>query len=141
MKPLILVVDDHHASAESLKQYLELRNFAVEIASSSAEVKALLKVVADADGLGHDVLIVDYYMDRNVNGLDLIRWCRRHGVAKPIILLTGAPPYKMADVRELIDRENLGPVKILIKPVDPEQLVNEIDELLPGQLRYERGQQ
>ncbi|MBI1179290.1 MAG: response regulator [Alphaproteobacteria bacterium] len=80
----IVLVDDDDAVLHSLRFALELEGFTVRAFSSGDALLERPDIAAGA------CLVIDYTMP-GLNGLDLLRVLREHGVSAPAILMTGDP--------------------------------------------------
>jgi FixJ family two-component response regulator len=65
-----------------------------------------------------DILILDIHMP-GMNGYDLMAWLKESGLHLPVIVVTA---FDEAESREMA--ENYGVLAYLIKPVDPEKLLD-----------------
>jgi CheY-like chemotaxis protein len=119
---LILLVDDHKDTLDAIRLFLEFRRAKV------------LAATAGEDGLDlvvrhHPrVIISDLSMPR-MDGYELLDQVRHlapeEGGGAPVIALTG-----LSDAEERRKALEAGFARFLTKPVDPEQLVREICNLL-----------
>jgi PAS domain S-box-containing protein len=109
----ILIVDDEGEVVEATRMLLELEGF--DVLTAGCYDEAMVHI--NARGNNPDLLISDYHLREDGNGVDLIRSVRdqvRPGI--PAILLSG-------DTSDAVPAEDLEHVTFLTKPVD-------IDELL-----------
>ena len=118
----ILIVDDDPDIQEACKLVLEKEGFECVSASNRTEG---LQAVADGKP---DLLILDVMMEEPDDGLTMARELRRSGFDHPIIMLTSVN----AAMGLTIDRDDeMVPVeKFQSKPVEPAQLVAQVNELL-----------
>src|SRR5277367_6991013 len=86
MKRRILLVDDDLAVLLTLKAVLELHEFEVEIAGSTAEAFTRMET-----GIYH-MVISDLRMETEKAGLEVIRAAHRQSYAPATALLTAFPP-------------------------------------------------
>jgi DNA-binding response OmpR family regulator len=122
MKRRILLVDDDPAVLLTLKAVLELHDFEVEIARTTAEAFTRM----DA-GVYH-MVISDLRMETEDAGLEVIRAAQRQSYAPATALLTAFPPsdeYWTDRPRSIDDPDSL-----LVKPVGTRDLVRQIEALL-----------
>jgi CheY-like chemotaxis protein len=115
-KAHILVVDDDRTLGEALCQVLRGAGHAATLAT---EFRTALEILEAERPL--DLLLVDIVMPDSVNGIALSRMARLRRHDLKVIYLTG---YEIPGA----DREALGP--ILRKPVDNQELLDEIGRLL-----------
>ena len=112
----ILVVDDDQTLGEALCKVLRGAGYGATLAT---EFRTALEIL-EAEG-PLDLLLVDIVMPDSVNGIALSRMARLRRRELKVIYLTG---YDIPGA----DREALGP--ILRKPVDNQELLDEIGRLL-----------
>lgn len=104
------VVDDDAAVRNSLRLLLEASGFAVETHASATAF------LAAAPGLAGCVL-TDVRMPE-MDGLDLQRRLREHGVSLPVIVMTG-----QGDIPVAVQAMKAGAVDFLEKPLDLDRLL------------------
>jgi len=121
----ILLVDDDAACCEAYSKVLRNAGFQV---SAAADFRLALEILEAEQPL--DLLVVDIVMPGSVNGLALSRMARMRRKDLKILYVTG---YSIPGA----EREVLGP--ILLKPVDDQQLVAEVERALGWTLGAERG--
>lgn len=116
MKIKVLLVDDEKEFTDTLKQRLEIRDFAVTAAYSGEEA------------LGHitegntDVVILDVVMP-GISGTETLEKIKETTPLIEVIMLTGN-----ATVENGIKGMKLGAYDYLMKPVDTDELVKKISE-------------
>ena|ERR1700690_104123 len=122
MKRRILLVDDDLAVLLTLKAVLELHEFEVEIAGSTAEAFTRM------DTGTYHMVISDLRMETEQAGLEVIRAAQRQSYAPATALLTAFPPSDdyWTDGRRGTDH----PDSLLVKPVGTRDLVRQIEALL-----------
>lgn len=115
--PKIMIVDDEPTTASSLKLLLELDGFEVVVAPTSESA------INQAGSQRPDAFLVDYHL-ADVAGTEFIKKLRTDArfVKTPVIMSSG------------LNREDealaSGADRFLIKPFDPGELVDLINELL-----------
>jgi DNA-binding response OmpR family regulator len=122
MKRRILLVDDDLAVLLTLKAVLELHDFEVEIAESTAEAFTRMDT-----GVYH-MVISDLRMETEQAGLEVIRAAHRQSYAPATALLTAFPPSDeyWADGHD----GTAHPDSLLVKPLGTRDLVRQIEALL-----------
>jgi DNA-binding response OmpR family regulator len=122
MKRRILLVDDDLAVLLTLKAVLELHDFEVEIAESTAEAFTRMDT-----GVYH-MVISDLRMETEQAGLEVIRAAHRQNYAPATALLTAFPPSDeyWTDGSGGADH----PDSLLVKPLGTRELVRQIEALL-----------
>lgn len=117
----IILVEDNPAMRVALKTYLQLDDHQVHTAGSMAELEELLETFE----VPPSIVISDYHLGAEESGSDAIERIRqRFQSPLPAILLTGdtsAVPVRLA---------SRAGIHMLSKPVDAEQLIAVLDELL-----------
>ncbi len=111
----VMIVDDHIALAESLRNYLILEGFDVEIFDEAP--KALLELKRK----GYDVVLLDLKMP-NMTGEEMLRRMREYGWGIPVIILTAYPGRK-SNIEDL----KLDPFDVIQKPFKTSRLVESIN--------------
>lgn len=114
----ILVVEDEIRYRELYARVLRDAGFTVQEAASAENAQALLQ--ADLPGL----VISDVRMP-GASGLDLLRRTRADHPGLPFLLITA-----YADVRQAVDALKLGAVDYLTKPVDMDELLAAVRDVL-----------
>lgn len=118
MQPTILLVDDEAAILTTVRSFLELSGFRVEVATDGQQ--ALDQAAAHRP----DIIVLDVLMP-NMNGREALRQLRQRGDWTPVILLT-----QVSGQAERIMALEEGADDYLNKPYDPHELVVRIRTLL-----------
>lgn len=113
--PSILIVDDHFAVRQSLAISVSSAGWEVETAESG---DAALQLLADRK---FDVLLTDLWMP-GVDGLALIKACRRSQPGLDILGMTGGGPGLSTETM-LTLAEVWGARKVFYKPFDDAALI------------------
>ncbi len=116
--PVIHVVDDDASLREAMIELLHAAGFRARGYASTGEF--LLEPPADEPGC----LLLDVHMP-GPSGLDLQAGMKRHGIALPVIFLTG-----YADVPTSVRAMKAGAVDFLEKPVTRDALLGTIRQAL-----------
>jgi DNA-binding NtrC family response regulator len=117
MKRRILLVDDELAILLTLKAILEMNGFEVETASSARE--ALQKL----DGDTFQMVITDMRMETETAGYDVIRAAKQKPYNPATSILTAYPSLGS-------DWKSRGAQSLLVKPVNTQDLLRQIEALL-----------
>jgi len=117
LTPRVLVVDDDDAVRRMLARMLELRGFLVDTASNALAAMQRLREQR------FDALLSDVLMPGDLDGLDLARWARQHGL--PVLLVSGFVGGELPHDL-LVD---CG-VRLVRKPADSALLAKELRELV-----------
>jgi DNA-binding response OmpR family regulator len=113
----ILLVDDDLAVLLSLKAVLEISGFAVDSASSATEARSRLKFSQ------YHMVITDMKMEEDRSGFQVIKEARESDYDPAIAILT-AHSVEGSKWREA------GANCLLVKPIDTEVLLRQIEALL-----------
>jgi DNA-binding NtrC family response regulator len=108
----VLLVDDERDALEVLEWMLTDRGYEVRAASEALDALEL------ARGFTADVLVTDYYLGSDLNGLDIIRILRERQPELRTVLMTG---MRVEDIQSEIDA--IGGIDVLRKPFDCAQIV------------------
>jgi len=113
-KPGVLIVEDDAAVRDALDLVLGLEGYPVRAADSAAAAEAIFA----RHGAEIDVVVSDYHLDDDRNGLELLAKLRASASRDlPAVILSG-------DSSAVLDNiESVPRVKLLRKPVDAGQLI------------------
>jgi DNA-binding response OmpR family regulator len=117
MKRRILLVDDDVAILLTLKAVLEISGFEVETAASAREAKQRIK------SNEYHMVITDLRMESETAGREVAAAARKAPNRPAVALLTAYPP---ADG----DAGAMGTDKMLVKPMNTQDLLRQIEALL-----------
>lgn len=117
----IVLIDDHALFRIGLEGLLERRGIEV-IASVGDGEEGIQKV----NELKPDVVLLDMRMP-NISGTQALKALRDRGVVTPIAMLTTSN-----EERDLIDSLRNGAQGYLLKDMDPDELVNALEEIVSG---------
>lgn len=120
MSTHILFVDDDLTFTTMLGTWLRKKGYEVTTASS---VAAAVKVLQRADNVPQLVLS-DLRMPDH-DGLHLLQWMHAHAIHLPFIIMTS-----YAEVQNAVEAMKLGATDYIAKPVQPDLLLQKIDEAL-----------
>ena len=117
MKRRILLVDDELTILLTLKAILEMNGFEVETASSAQEGVRKL-----GGGVFH-MVITDMRMETETAGYEVIRAAKQQSYDPATAILTAYPTLGT-------DWKNRGAQSLLVKPVNTQDLLRQIEALL-----------
>lgn len=117
MKRRILLVDDELAILLTLKAILEMNGFEVETAASAREAMNKLN-----QGV-FQMVITDMRMEHETAGYDVIRCARQQPYSPATSILTAYPSLGT-------DWKSRGAQSLLVKPVNTQDLLRQIEALL-----------
>ncbi len=117
MKRRILLVDDELAILLTLKAILEMNGFEVETASSGKEG------VQKLDSGVFQMVITDMRMETETAGYDVIRAAKQKAYNPATSILTAYPSLGS-------DWKSKGAQSLLVKPVNTQDLLRQIEALL-----------
>jgi two-component system cell cycle response regulator DivK len=120
----ILIVDDYPDALDIWAIFLRLCGYRVSTASDGAEA------IEQAERLLPDLVVLDLELPQ-VSGFDVAKRLRSNPQTQsiPLIAATG-----YSHINQLERARAAGFDQIVIKPCDPDQLVEEIERLLPAEL-------
>lgn len=126
--PRILIIDDDATMLQLLRMHLTALQHSVEVAADAAE--AIRSVFEQTP----DLIISDLNMPY-MNGLELLKAFRGDEITKgvPVILLTGS-----TNDDDWMEAMKLGVTRYVIKPVQLDELVREIDLALKSSVQKQR---
>lgn len=116
MKIRLLLVDDEKDFTDTLKQRLEIRDFAVAVAYSGDQ--ALTEFNKDET----DIVILDVLMP-GLSGIETLERFKETAPLIEVIMLTGH-----ATIENAIEGMKKGAYDYLMKPVETEELVEKIND-------------
>ena len=125
--PRLLLCDDSPIERLALGHYLRSSGYVVDEAGDGKSALQFLK------NRQVDLLLLDLQMP-DVDGFDVLNYIAEHRKSLPVILLSGMPPDEIQDKMFQLRERELPP--LLLKPVDPEQLVGMVELQLSGNLPY-----
>ncbi len=117
-KPHILVVDDEPNVLVTYRLILQQQGYDVSAAISSEEARNTLKRG------GVDLLLCDLSLEKQQSGFDVIHFGRDIDPGLHVVLLTG---YASVEANDRAEQEN---IPVLFKPIDIQQLLQVISDLL-----------
>lgn len=119
----ILVIDDDPTIQTVYKRFLEKHGYAVAVASNGKEG---LSRLAESNP---DLVITDIMMPE-ADGLEVIMAIRRLERQVPVIAISGG--MRSAPMDFLPMASKFGASKVLYKPVDLDDLLSDVKEMLKG---------
>ena len=123
----IVVVDDDVDIRDSLKNILETRDYTVATAADKVEGMETIRTERP------DLIVLDVMMTSWQDGLDMARELKKDQDLKdtPVLMLTGVMKETGINLKPTAGDPDWCPVEAFLhKPVDPEQLLGEIEKLL-----------
>jgi DNA-binding response OmpR family regulator len=117
MKRRILLVDDELAILLTLRAILEMNDFEVDTAASAREAQNKLK-----NGV-YEMVITDMRMENETSGYEVIRVARQQAYDPATAVLTAYPSLGN-------EWKNKGVHSLLVKPVNTEELLRQLEALL-----------
>jgi CheY-like chemotaxis protein len=123
--PRLLLCDDSPIERLALGHYLRSSGYSVDEAGDGQSALQFLK------NRQIDLLLLDLQMPE-VDGFHVLNYVAEHRRSLPVILLSGMKPDEIQDKMLRLKDQELPP--LLLKPVDPEQLVEMVELRLAGEL-------
>lgn len=116
----ILIVDDYPDALDIWTLYLRALGYQVSTAADGASA------IAQAEQLLPDLIVLDLELP-GISGFEAARRLRRNPATQdiPLIAATG-----YSHQRQLMMARDAGFDQVVVKPVDPDRLVQEIEHLL-----------
>jgi CheY-like chemotaxis protein len=124
-EPRILLCDDSPVERLALAHFLRNAGYAVDEAGDGDAAILQLK---------HrqiDAMLLDLHMP-GVDGFEVLTYLQEHRRSLPVILLSGMPLHAIQHKMHGLPTPELPP--LLIKPIDPDQLLGILELQLSGQL-------
>lgn len=121
----LLLVDDSPVERLALAHFLRGIGYAVDEAGDGDAAILHLK---------HrpvDLVLLDLQMP-DVDGFAVLNYMQEHRRATPVILMSGMPLHRIQHRMHVLHEPELPP--LLIKPIDPGQLLGVVELQLSGQL-------
>jgi CheY-like chemotaxis protein len=124
--PQLLVADDSPIQRKAICSFLRGRGYDVAEASDGQETLLHLQQCEV------DLLLLDLQMP-HVDGFEVLQYLQRHRQGLPVILVSGMPVDEIQRSMQRRHQHDLPP--LLLKPIDPEQLIQIVELHLSGQLQ------
>jgi DNA-binding response OmpR family regulator len=124
-QPRVLVCDDSNTERRSLAHFLRGNGFTVDEAINGDAAIVHIK------NNSCDLVLLDLNMP-GADGFEVLGYLQEHRRALPVILLSGMPLSKIQHKIHALPTHELPP--LLIKPIDPHQLLGLVDLQLSGEL-------
>jgi CheY-like chemotaxis protein len=124
--PQLLLVDDSPVERLALAHFLRGNGYRVDEAADGDAAILQLK---------HrpvDLMLLDLQMP-DTDGFQVLSYVQEHRRSLPVILLSGMPPHKIQHKMNVLRERELPP--LMLKPIDPEQLLGMVDLQLSGALQ------
>ena len=122
-QPRILLCDDSPVERLALAHFLRGSGYSVDEAGDGESAILHLK---------HrpvDLVLLDLHMPQ-VDGFEVLGYLQEHRRALPVVLLSGMPLHRIQNRIHNLPIPELPP--LLIKPIDPDQLLGILDLQLSG---------
>jgi DNA-binding response OmpR family regulator len=123
--PRVLICDDSETERRALTHFLRDAGFLVDEARDGDAAIAHVKHRAV------DLVLLDLHMP-GTDGFEVLNYLKEHRSALPVILLSGMPLNKIQHRMHVLRTPELPP--LLIKPIDPDQLLGLVELQLSGEL-------
>jgi len=121
----LLLCDDSPVERLALAHFLRRSGYAVDEAGDGDSALHHLK------NRQIDLLLLDLHMPGS-DGFDVLTYIQEHRRSLPVILLSGMSPDQIQHKMHALPNQELPP--LLIKPIDPEALLDLLELQLSGQL-------
>lgn len=130
--PHVLLCDDSSAERKSLAHILRGAGYVVDEAGDGDTAIVQLK------NRQIDAVLLDLHMPGGADGFEVLTYLQEHRRALPVILLSGMAPNKIQTRIHRLPTPELPP--LLLKPVDPDQLLGVLELQLNGGLSAVDGE-
>ena len=114
----ILIVEDDITFSLMLTTWLGKKGFRVQSVSSVKEAKQRM------EGAFYDLVLSDLRLPDS-DGIALLHWMKKQSITVPVILMTG-----YAEIQSAVLAMKSGAADYIAKPLNPEELLNKINESL-----------
>lgn len=114
----ILIVEDDITFSLMLTTWLGKKGFRVQSVSSVREAKQRM------EGAFYDLVLSDLRLPDS-DGIALLHWMKKQSITVPVILMTG-----YAEIQSAVLAMKSGAADYIAKPLNPEELLNKINESL-----------
>ena len=114
----ILIVEDDITFSLMLTTWLGKKGFRVQSVSSVKEAKQRM------EGAFYDLVLSDLRLPDS-DGIELLHWMKKQSITVPVILMTG-----YAEIQSAVLAMKSGAADYIAKPLNPEELLNKINESL-----------
>ena len=114
----ILIVEDDITFSLMLTTWLGKKGFRVQSVSSVKEAKQRM------EGAFYDLVLSDLRLPDS-DGIALLHWMKKQSITVPVILMTG-----YAEIQSAVLAMKSGAADYIAKPLNPEELLNKINEPL-----------
>ena len=121
----VLLADDSPVEREALAHLLRQAGYQVDEADDGEAAILFLKRKLP------DLLLLDLQMP-GTDGFGVLSYIQKNKQELPVILLSGLPPDQIQKSMQRLPSRDLPP--LLLKPVDPTQLLNIVALRLTGEL-------
>ena len=121
----VLLVDDSPVERLALGHYLRSAGYSVDEVGDGESAIAHVKEREVA------AVLLDLHMP-GVDGFEVLKYLQEHRRALPVVLLSGMPLHQIQHKMHVLPTQELPP--LLIKPIDPEQLLGVLELQLTGAL-------
>ena len=123
----ILLADDSAIERRGAAMLLRDAGYEVDEADDGQAVLHFLRSSPDR----FDLLLLDLNMP-GMDGFDVLAHLQRQHAELPVILMSGLPPDQIQQMMHRLPMRSLPP--LLLKPIDPEQMINVVSLKLSGEL-------
>jgi DNA-binding response OmpR family regulator len=130
--PRLLICDDSNTERHALAHFLRANGFSVSEASDGDAA------IVHVKNNSCDLVLLDLNMPGS-DGFTVLGYLQQHHRAIPVILLSGMALSKIQHKIHALPTPELPP--LLIKPIDPQQLLGLVDLQLSGELNSQGDSQ
>lgn len=128
-RPSILLCDDSNVERSAVARWLATEEYHVH---EAVDGRSALRILRDERV---DLVLLDLNMPQ-IDGFGVLDYIQEHRRALPVVLLSGMPPDRIQHGIAKLRSHELPP--LLLKPLDPDQLLSVIALGLEGALDVEK---
>lgn len=121
--PSILIIEDDITFSLMLKTWLGKKGFEVQSAASVADARRRLETG------GYALVLSDLRLPDG-DGIELLKWLKTSHPSLPLIMMTS-----YAEIQTAVQAMKLGAADYISKPLNPEELLGKIREVIGGEKR------
>jgi two-component system nitrate/nitrite response regulator NarL len=116
------IIDDHALFRDGLSALLKSHNISVETANNARIGIEALKTTQV------DIILLDLRMP-DMHGIDALKAIKANNITAPVVILTTS-----SDEKDLVDCLKYGAQAYLLKDMEPEHLVEALNDILKGSI-------
>ncbi len=124
----ILIIEDDITFALMLSTWLKKKNFTVNAVTTVTDAKQTIEAAVP------DLILCDLRLPDG-DGIDFLKWLRHNAISIPLIIMTS-----YAEIQTAVQTIKLGASDYIAKPLNPDELLLKINELIDKPADKSSGQ-